>query len=235
MFFHRPASIPQTAPHLSLPGHMLHGLQFPEQRSDAIQILRQFVRGEGEQLRQAHVAGASGLGLVRQLAALIDQVIVGIHAFLSESPRFTRGPRPPRVGIVAIGGYGRGDLNPFSDIDIVLLHAPKADDLSTQFMIEFAQFLWDVRLPLSHSARSISNCIQMARSDVTAKTSYIEARPLVGDGELLDQFDRIVRRELRRKSVDQFIQAKAAELKRRHALYYGSVSVLEPNVKESPG
>ncbi len=235
MFFHRPASMPQTAPRLSPAGQLLQGLRFPEQQSDAIQILRQFVRDEGEQLRQAHLAGTGGLALVRRLAAVTDQVIIGIYAFLWESPRFTRGPRPPRVGIAAIGGYGRGDLNPFSDIDIVLLHAPKADDLSTEFMIELAHFLWDVRLPLSHSTRSISNCIQMARSDVTAKTSYIEARPLVGDGELLDQFDRIVRRELRGKGVDQFIQAKAAERKRRHALYYGSVSVLEPNVKESPG
>ncbi len=214
---------------------LLRGLQVPEQRDEAIRILRQFVGEKHAQLRQAHMAGAGGMEIVRQFSALIDQVVTESYHLLAESPPFSRSQRSPRVAIVAVGGYGRADLNPWSDIDIVLLHPPREDDLDTRFMIELVQLFWDVRLPLSHSNRSIPNCVQMAREEITAKTAFVEARPLVGDAELLGQFEQIVRRGILGKGVDEFIRAKAAERNRRHALYHGSVSVLEPNVKESPG
>ncbi|MBI3325490.1 MAG: [protein-PII] uridylyltransferase, partial [Nitrospinae bacterium] len=214
---------------------LLQGLRFPEDRLEAVRILRSCVQVEGEAMRQAHLAGAGGVVTVRRLAGVIDRVLDASYTFLWESPSFTHGRRLPRVGIVAVGGYGRGDLNPFSDIDIVLLHPPKADDLSTHFMIELMHFLWDIRLPLSHSNRSIANCVEIARHELTAKTSFIESRPLVGDASLIQQFEESVGRELLQKGVGRFIQEKAAERNRRHAMHYSSVSLLEPNVKESPG
>jgi [protein-PII] uridylyltransferase len=115
------------------------------------------------------------------------------------------------------------------------LHPPQEDEISTQFMIELTYFLMDVRLDVRYSNRSIANCIDMARRDLSTKTSFLEARPLAGEASLLDQFQRAVRRELWGKGVEQFIQAKTAERRRRHARFFDSVSVLEPNVKESPG
>jgi [protein-PII] uridylyltransferase len=214
---------------------MLEGLRFPEQRLEAMGILRQFVRDGMLRVCDAHLAGASGVATARQLATVIDQVIVDSYDFLGRSPLFSRRQGTPRVAIVAVGGYGRGDLNPFSDLDIVVLHPPQADEISTQFMIQFTYFLMDMRLDVRYSNRSVANCVQMARRDLSTKTSFIEACPLVGDVQILEQFRRTVQRELLGKGVDQFIQAKAEERSRRHAKYYGSVSVLEPNVKESPG
>ncbi|HXH12283.1 MAG TPA: [protein-PII] uridylyltransferase [Alphaproteobacteria bacterium] len=235
MFFPRPASAsPEGFPRHPL-SDMLEGLTFPTQRSDAIARLRQFVRDERNRLHQAHLAGASGIAIARQLTGVVDQVIAASYHFLWDSPLFVRGQHRPRVGIVAVGGYGRGDLNPLSDIDIVVLHAPQADALSEQLMIQLTLFLTDARLDVHYSNRSIANCIQMARRDLATKTSFIEARPLVGDPTLLAQFSRTVQRELLGKGVHQFIRAKAEERERRHARYYGTVSVLEPNVKESPG
>jgi [protein-PII] uridylyltransferase len=233
--FPRSADVSPSA----LPRHQVTGmlapLTFPAQRSDAIACLRQFVRDESARLRQAHLAGASGSVIARQLAGVIDQVIVESYHFLWNSPPFARSRQRPRVGIVAVGGYGRGDLNPLSDIDIVVLHPPQADELSEQLMIQLTLFLTDVRLDVHYSNRSVANCIQMARRDLATKTALIEARPLVGDAALLEQFSRTVQRELLRKGVGQFIQAKVEERQRRHAHYYGTVSVREPNVKESPG
>jgi len=234
--FLRPTSPAFVEPRRDQPAAMmLHELRFPEQRLDAIGILRQSVRDETTRLRSAHLAGASGAATTRQFTAVIDQVIVESYHFLWQSPLFTRRRQLPRVGIVAVGGYGRGDLNPCSDIDLVVLHPPQEDEPSTQFMIQLMYFLMDVRLDVRYSNRSVANCVQMARRDLATKTSFLEARPLVGDPNLLDQFTRTVQRELLGKGVGQFIQAKAAERERRHAKYYGSVSVLEPNVKESPG
>lgn len=214
---------------------MLQQLRFPEQRLEAIGVLRQFVRDEHARLREAHLAGAGGVATARQLAAVVDRVITDSYHWLWRSPPFSGRQHLPRVGIVAIGGYGRGDLNPRSDVDIVVLHPPQVDELSTQFMIELTYFLMDVRLDVRYSNRSIANCVDMARRDLSTKTSFIEARPLAGEASLLDQFQRTVRRELGGKGVDQFIQAKTAERHRRHARFLDSVSVLEPNVKESPG
>jgi [protein-PII] uridylyltransferase len=214
---------------------MLQDLQFPEQRLEALGILRQFVRDATMRVCDAHLAGASGVATARQLATVIDQVIVESYHLLSRSPLFSQRRPSPRVAIVAVGGYGRGELNPFSDLDIVVLHPPQEDEISTQFMIQFTYFLMDMRLDVHYSNRSVPNCLQMARRDLSTKTSFIEARPLVGDAQLGEQFRRTIQRELLGKGVDQFIQAKADECRRRHAKYYGAVSVLEPNVKESPG
>jgi [protein-PII] uridylyltransferase len=222
-------------PRLSPTAEMLQDLQFPEQRLEAMARLRQFVRDASAGVRDAHLAGASGLASARQLAAVIDQVLVESYHFLARSPLFSQRRHLPRVGIVAVGGYGRGDLNPCSDLDIVVLHPPQEDELSTQFMIQFTYLLMDMRLEVRYSNRSVANCVQMARRDLSTKTSFIEARPLVGDTQLLEQFRRTVQRELLGKRVDQFIQAKADERSRRHAKYHDAVSVLEPNVKESPG
>jgi [protein-PII] uridylyltransferase len=231
----RPVSPLPIEPRIEQAAQMLQDLQFPEQRVEAMSILRQFVRDATLRVRDAHLAGASGVATARQLATVIDQVIIETHHFLRRSPLFSARRHALRVATVAVGGYGRGDLNPFSDLDIVVLHPPQEDELSTQFMIQFTLFLMDMRLDVRYSNRSIANCVQMARRDLATKTSFIEARPLVGDAQLLDQFRRAVQRELLGKGVDQFIQAKAEELRRRHAKYYGSMSVLEPNVKESPG
>jgi [protein-PII] uridylyltransferase len=220
---------------MSQAAEMLQDLQFPEQRLEAMALLRQFVRDASARVREAHLAGASGVATAHQLAHVIDQVLVESYHFLGRSPLFSQRQRLPRVGIVAVGGYGRGDLNPFSDLDIVVLHPPQEDELTTQFMIQFTYFLMDMRLDVRYSNRSVANCVQMARRDLATKTSFIEARPLVGDVQLLEQFRRTVQRELLAKGVDQFIQAKGDERSRRHAKYYGAVSVLEPNVKESPG
>jgi [protein-PII] uridylyltransferase len=231
----RPVSPLAVEPRMSQATELLQGLQFPEQRPEAMGILRQFVRDSTLRLCEAHMAGASGLAIARQQATVIDQVIVESYRFLVRSPLFAERQPSPQVAIVAVGGYGRGDLNPFSDLDIVVLHPPQDDEISTQLMIQFTYFLMDIRLDVRYSNRSVANCVQMARSDLSTKTSFIEARPLVGDGQLLEQFQRTVQRELLGKGINQFIQAKADERSRRHAKYYGSVSVLEPNVKESPG
>jgi [protein-PII] uridylyltransferase len=231
----RPVSPLPVEPRISQAAEMLQDLQFPEQRLEGLGILRQFVRDATLDISHAHLAGASGVMTARQLASVIDQVIVESYQFLRRSPLFSRPRRCPQVAIVAVGGYGRGDLNPLSDLDIVVLHPPQDDDINTQFMIQFTYFLMDMRLDVHYSNRSVANCVQMARHDLSTKTSFLEAHPLVGDAQLLEQFHRTVQREWLGKGADRFIQAKADERRRRHAKYHGSVSVLEPNVKESPG
>jgi hypothetical protein len=92
---------------------MLQDFQFPEQRHEALGLLRQFLREATLRVRDAHLAGASGVTTAHQLATVIDQVIIESHHFLARSPLFSGRGRPLRVATVAVGVYGRVDLNPF--------------------------------------------------------------------------------------------------------------------------
>ncbi len=138
------------------------------------------------------------------------------------------------VAIAATGGYGRGVLAPFSDVDLLFLTAeePGARTLSTvEFML---YFLWDLGLKVGHATRSVAQCLEEARADATVATSLLDARRIDGDAELFGSFvERFA--ALRRDGVEGFIHAKQVERAARHRRFGESAYLVEPNIKESRG
>ena len=139
---------------------------------------------------------------------------------------------PESLALVAVGGYGRGELYPASDIDLLLL-LPQAPDAELQERIErLVHLFWDIGLEVGHSVRTLDECLAEADADVTVRTALIEVRLLVGNAALFADFRARFRQQL---DIPAFFRAKRLEQEERHQRYHETPYSLEPNCKESPG
>jgi [protein-PII] uridylyltransferase len=139
---------------------------------------------------------------------------------------------PATLALAAVGGYGRGELAPYSDIDILVL-LPGAPDAPLQARIErFIGLAWDLGLDIGSSVRTVDECLAEAASDITVQTSLLEARRILGSTALFERFSLCYSGALDART---FFQGKILELRQRHAKFQDTPYSLEPNCKESPG
>lgn len=137
---------------------------------------------------------------------------------------------PENLCLIAVGGYGRAQLYPYSDVDILIL-LPNATDQIVQAKIEsLISLFWDIGLDVGHSVRTITECVQLSTEDITIQTNLIESRLITGNRNLYHQFTKKMKRQINPAS---FLRAKLVEQKQRHAKQLETN--LEPNIKESPG
>ena len=137
---------------------------------------------------------------------------------------------PSDIALVAVGGYGRGQLFPYSDIDLLVLLPQASDETLKHKLEQFVGILWDIGLEIGHSVRTVTECVALAAQDITVQTSLLEARLLEGSRKLFRQFEKEFQRAL---DPRQFTQAKLLEQEQRHARYHDTN--LEPNLKEVAG
>jgi [protein-PII] uridylyltransferase len=162
-------------------------------------------------------------GLMQSLAKLVDQ---------SLEKAWRNCAMPASLTLLAVGGFGRGELAPHSDIDIVVLLDAEPDAELSERIERFIGLAWDLGLELGSSVRTVEQCIEEARQDVTVQTSLLEARRIVGDAQLFDRFSQRYRQALDSRA---FFTAKVLEMRQRHAKFQDTPYSLEPNIKESPG
>ncbi|MFA9461768.1 [protein-PII] uridylyltransferase [Thiohalorhabdus methylotrophus] len=182
-------------------------------------------------LRQRFEEGATGREIVRGHAYLTDRLLQQLWRLMPDYLEDARRAAP--LCILAVGGYGRAELHPHSDIDLLILHDDTAVTAAA-FAEPFLHFLWDMGLPVSHALRTPAECVSDAETDVTIRTTMLEARLLAGDRDLFDRFRRDFRKRGRGDPA-AFIADKQEEQRQRHQRYGGPVYNLEPNVKESWG
>ncbi|WP_025916467.1 [protein-PII] uridylyltransferase [Herminiimonas sp. CN] len=139
---------------------------------------------------------------------------------------------PSSVALVGVGGYGRGELFPCSDVDLLILLPSKPDAALQSTLEQMVQLLWDIGLEIGHSIRTIDECLSESDADITVKTSLLEARLVTGNRKLFQFFQA---RYVAAMNPQAFFQAKMLELHQRHAKYEDTPYSLEPNCKESPG
>ena len=188
---------------------------------------RQVLDQGSELLKDRFVADEPIEDLVRDRARLVDVALRA--AWLEHAGKFAGD-----LGLVAVGGYGRGELHPSSDIDIMVL-LPKSDSADWQRDIErFLTFLWDIGLEVGHSVRSIDDCQRESLADISVATTLFEARLLAGPEPLFAGMRRALAPD-RLWSSQDFFEAKVKEQIERHHRYFDTAYNLEPNVKSSPG
>ena len=139
---------------------------------------------------------------------------------------------PAGAALVAVGGYGRGELFPYSDIDLLILLPQAPDEALRNQLEQLVQLLWDLGLEIGHSIRTVDECLTESSADITVQTSLLEARLICGSRKL---FQNLQQRYAKAMDARSFFQDKVLELRQRHVKYENTPYSLEPNCKESPG
>jgi [protein-PII] uridylyltransferase len=199
-----------------------------------------FLKVETHRLKMEHRAGAGGREICRARAAVLDELL----KHLWESARATLSAQAqrefPALALVAIGGYGRAELNPLSDIDFMFLHDKQV--LAGKPLPHLAKLidgvlypLWDIGLKVGHSVRSIEDCVNVANADMQSKTSLIEARLIAGSEALFRKLQRVVVAKCVVKHVQKYIAARVEDQAVRHGKYGNSACMQEPNIKNGCG
>ncbi|MEX0504373.1 [protein-PII] uridylyltransferase [Alphaproteobacteria bacterium LSUCC0719] len=165
--------------------------------------------------------GRHSLGMDRLLACLLDILV---------QRRQTTG-----VALVAVGGYGRGELAPNSDIDLLFLTAQDSDPAADSVVESLLYLLWDLGLKVGHAKRTVADTIRASREDQTILTGLLEMRYVAGDRPLATKLDRSFRREVARLKPVDFVDTKLEERDQRHDRHGATRYVVEPNIKEGKG
>jgi [protein-PII] uridylyltransferase len=199
-----------------------------------LDLLRRHLASGYDALKARHAEGASGQESVRAHAGFIDDFLRQLFRLSVEDCQ-REGLAPAPLVLVALGGYGRGELHPSSDIDIMVIYAGEMTPVVQRLTQEILYTLWDLGLQVGHSCRSLSDCLAIARTDFPSRTSMQEARYLAGDRRLFHRFRRVLSENLYRKDFGQFLETTLAERDQRYRKHGASPYIGEPNVKESAG
>ncbi|WP_295456124.1 [protein-PII] uridylyltransferase [uncultured Thiodictyon sp.] len=198
----------------------------PANLRDLVPVYRQQLRDGRDALFKEFDLGVPVTTLVLTLSQITDRVVreVWQHHVGDAAD----------VALAAVGGYGRQELQPASDLDILILAEPAAEAMLQEALGQLVTFLWDIGLHVGHSVRSVDDCVSEAQADVTVMTNLMEARLLAGDADLFQRM-RTATAADRIWDSQAFFTAKAAEQQARWHKYGDTAYNLEPNIKENPG
>jgi [protein-PII] uridylyltransferase len=205
-------------------------------RAEAVRILR-------AAMKDGRAAIAEGFAeqpfaarpLTRAYSWLTDGLIItALHVARTRLHPLANPTAGERIAVIAVGGCGRGEMAPFSDVDLLFLTPYKLTPWAESVIESMLYILWDLKLKVGHSARTIGDCIRLGGEDFTIRTALLEHRFLAGDRSLANRLDKKLRTDLFRGSEREFIEAKLEEREARH-LKQGERYMVEPNVKEGKG
>ena len=206
----------------------------PDRRRLRLEFFRQALAEGFDSLKVRHAEGASGQESVRAHARLIDDVVLALTRLLAADGA-RAGLVPTPLAVMALGGYGRGELNLQSDVDLMVIYEGELSPYVQRAMQELLYTLWDLGLQVGHSLRSLDDCVAMARTDFSSRTSMQEARFLAGDRRLFARFQRVLRENVYRRDFGKFLETTLTERDQRYRKFGASPYIGEPNVKESAG
>jgi len=207
---------------------------------DRLAACKTFLRLESAMIRMHHDAGEVGLKIAQARAGMIDVMLARLFDYALESYRRTRGEPPSPVCLIALGGYGRHELSPLSDIDVMFLFPAKtkpavAKPLQEHLVNEVLYVLWDSDLKVGHSTRAIDEVFVEARRDIRTKTSLLESHLIAGPPELYDAFAKAYRTFVTTEDPRAYIANRLADQAARRAKYGDTVFLQEPDLKNGVG
>ena len=186
-----------------------------------LEARQRFWQFELKRMQSEHRRGAPGIVTARQITDVVDTIVLDAHR------QATNGHA--RHALIALGGYGRQEMAPRSDVDLLFLF-PRERDKAPELITGVLHSLWDLGFDLGHASRTVTETVKMAREDLESCTAMLDARLLAGDAELYDDFQkRLI------KQLPKSLPSKLRKLHVERGGHTGSVQLLEPNVKESPG
>ncbi|MDP0490862.1 MAG: [protein-PII] uridylyltransferase [Verrucomicrobiota bacterium JB023] len=214
-------------------------IPFPDPRSlaeasprDRLATLKSHLKDLNDALEKLHHEGQGGTENCLARAAGLDDIMRGIFEMAAISNKV------PKIAVMATGGYGRGLLNPGSDLDMLFLLSKGTHKLSKAergFVDAILYPLWDMGFQVGHASRSIAECITLGKEDPHTRTTLFDSRLLIGDEALATKFQEKFRRDVIDRKLEDFLADRQRDVANRYRQYSHTVYLQEPNVKESPG
>lgn len=211
-----------------------HDLTKPKARGQVLAVFKGALeQGRGEVQRRFEAREAGGAVTLRGGAYLLDQLIRTLHEFTTT--RVYAQFQDEHIALIATGGYGRAEIAPHSDLDVMFLMHHKAGGDFNAAVEWMLYMLWDMGLKVGHATRTVNEAMELAKSDVTICTSLLEARWISGDFDLFQSLQKRYAEDVIKGSEAQFVKAKLDERDDRHERMGDSRYVLEPNIKDGKG
>jgi len=202
----------------------------PDRNGFAAKLLCEALeQGRAEVALRLSLEPDRGRAAARATAYLHDQLVRLAYDFV------TAGDSPEPMALVALGGTGRGEMAPFSDLDLMFLTAAKPSPAQAKAVEAFLHLMWELKLKVGHSVRSMDELIALTRTDMTVRTAFLEARLVWGEQGIFDQAMRRFRAKIVNGTAAEFVAAKLAERDERHRRMGDTRYVVEPNVKDGKG
>jgi [protein-PII] uridylyltransferase len=208
--------------------------------AERLAACKAYLMAERERIEQRHRAGETGLKITHARALKIDRLLQQLYAVAIELWRKKNGEPPTPVCLIALGGYGRSELSPLSDIDVMFLYpgtgpkgalAPFQEHLSNEILYP----LWDLRLKIGHSTRTLTEVFSEAARDIRTKTSLLEARFIAGSETLYENFATTYRKHYLSDNPKGYIAARLSDQASRRAQHGDTVFLQEPDIKNGVG
>src|SRR5881396_2356221 len=205
--------------------------------TEVLPLYKKFLKVEEHRLRLRHQAGGGGREICARRAELVDVLLRYVFGAASSAAARGNGEPGAPLALIALGGYGRGELNPFSDVDVMLLHRQSAEISPhlEEMVQQVLYLLWDSGFKVGHSTRSIKEAVAQANQDMRTKTAMLEAQFLAGDTQLAREF----RQQFRAKCVvgheREYVEMRMQDQVARHKKFGDSVYLQEPNLKSGCG
>jgi len=206
--------------------------------TDLLDIYRRFLKLEEHRLKLEHKHGEGGRDLCKKRADVITVMLRHLWTGAWETHLRSHMDKPPQIALLAVGGFGRGELNPYSDIDILFLHQAsnaKSTEQVTDIVQHVLYMLWDIGFQVGHATRTLSEVISQANGDLRTKTSLLEARFLCGDESLYGEFEKTFERRCVRGHEKEYLAWRVADQRERHEKAGHTPFLQEPNVKSGCG
>lgn len=211
---------------------MAGDVSFEERRPSLLIAARQYLEYRRRLCHELHDSGGTGSEVVACITSMADELIHNLYRCAAAD--FPTAGKPCSA-VIALGGYGRGELNPLSDIDVMFYCSDQNKDLAEKIAERVLYMLWDLNLDVGYSVRTASDCLSLAQQDITIRTAMLDTRFLAGDETLFHEFEKHVLQALLSRNSQSFLKAKYGEHETRLAKYGSSVYMLEPNIKEGEG
>lgn len=207
----------------------------PKVRLDYFRTFKNLIQQDHGKIKNWHRAGAGGREVIQALTGLIDEVIRHVVTTLSKLEEYQNKNLSDKFALVAVGGYGRGELNPGSDIDLLFLLQKKMDKTLDRFIQDIISILWGIGLEIGQSCRTVKECQLLALEDPTIRTSMIETRFLIGTYPLYQKLSDSVRKNVLKKKAEEFLNENLKTIFESLDTREGVTSHPEPDIKNGPG
>ncbi|MEP6699427.1 MAG: [protein-PII] uridylyltransferase [Verrucomicrobiota bacterium] len=206
--------------------------------TDVLPIYKKFLKIEDHRLRLKHQAGGGGREICALRVELVDVLLRHVFASAATFARHEKDVAATALTLIALGGYGRGELNPSSDVDVMFLHDRNGADVSSyaaEVIEQILYLLWDIGFKVGHSTRSVPEAINLANSDMLTKTAMLESRLIAGDPKLAGAFRKRFREKCVRGHEREYVELRMRDQAARHAKFGDSVYMQEPHLKSGCG